>query len=94
MYQQFRAISDPLRFEIVMHLSANEHAVGELALALGHSQPNISKALRVLRDADLVHVRKVGQSRYYSLRRDRFAEIARWVLGVARPANQSTQETQ
>lgn len=84
MYRILAALSDPLRLLIVEKLSANERAVGELALALGRSQPTLSKALRVLRDAELVQVRRAGQLRYYSLRTDRFAELATWALEVAR----------
>jgi DNA-binding transcriptional ArsR family regulator len=82
MNKVFAALSDPIRFQIVERLSVNEHAVGELAFALGLSQPTTSKALRILRDADLVNVRRAGQLRYYSLRHDRFDEIARWALAM------------
>jgi len=83
MNEVFVALSDPIRFQIVERLSVNEHAVGELAFAIGLSQPTNSKALRILRDADLVNVRRVGQSRYYSLRVDRFDAVARWPLALS-----------
>jgi DNA-binding transcriptional ArsR family regulator len=83
MNRAFAALSDPIRFQIVGRLSVNEHAVGELALVLGLSQPTTSKALRILRDADLVRVRRVGQLRNYSLRNDRFVDIGRWALAMA-----------
>jgi len=83
MNKIFAALSDPIRFRIVERLSVNEHAVGELAFVIGLSQPTTSKALRILRDADLVNVRRVGQSRYYSLRAVQFGAIARWALTMA-----------
>jgi DNA-binding transcriptional ArsR family regulator len=82
MDEIFAALADPLRFSIVERLSANEHTVGELVLAGDRSQPTISKALRVLRDAGLVNVRSVGQLRYYSLRRSHFEAIAHWALAI------------
>jgi DNA-binding transcriptional ArsR family regulator len=80
----FAALSDPHRIEIIKRLSSNERAVGELANELGRSQPTVSKALRVLRDAGLVNVRTVGQLRFYSLRRERLGEVAQWALGLSR----------
>jgi DNA-binding transcriptional ArsR family regulator len=91
MYSVFAALSDPLRLQIVERLGMNEHAVGELALALGRSQPTISKALRVLRDADLVNVRRVGQLRYYSLKADQLGVLAQWALAVG-PHNTQLKE--
>lgn len=44
-----------------------ELSVSELVATLGLSQPTVSKHLRVLRDAGLVHVREEGQHRYYGL---------------------------
>lgn len=44
-----------------------EMGVGELVEKLQLSQPTVSKHLRVLREANLVTVREVGQRRYYSL---------------------------
>ena len=44
-----------------------EMGVGELVEKLQLSQPTVSKHLKVLRDANLVSVREVGQRRYYRL---------------------------
>ena len=54
-------------------------AVGELAGALGLSQPMTSKHLRVLRNADLVLVRKQAQQRIYAVNPQRMAEIETWL---------------
>src|SRR5258708_19754593 len=53
--------------------------VGDLAGALGLSQPMTSKHLRVLRDAGLVLVRKQAQQRIYAVNPRRMAEIEAWL---------------
>ena len=53
--------------------------VGELADGLGLSQPMTSKHLRVLRNADLVLVRKHAQQRVYAVNPQRMAEIETWL---------------
>lgn len=54
-------------------------AVGELAAALGLSQPMTSKHLRVLREAGLVLVRKDAQQRIYAVNPVRMAELDAWL---------------
>lgn len=58
---------------------AVEHSVGELVVALGLSQPTVSKHLRVLRLAGLVHVREDGQHRYYSLDSRPLERVDAWL---------------
>jgi DNA-binding transcriptional ArsR family regulator len=53
--------------------------VGELATALGLSQPATSKHLRVLRDAGLVLVRKEAQQRIYAVNPITIAELDAWL---------------
>lgn len=72
----FDVIADSTRRDLLQALldrylqadsERGELRVGELVDLLGLSQPTVSKHLRVLRDAQLVAVREVGQHRYYSL---------------------------
>lgn len=77
----FTVIADPTRRELLRVLllrSPGEISVGELVGALGLSQPTVSKHLRVLRDAGLVHVREEGQHRYYAVDADPLAEVEAW----------------
>ena len=53
--------------------------VGDLAGALGLSQPMTSKHLRVLRDAGLVLVRKQAQQRIYAVNPQQMAQIEAWL---------------
>ncbi len=48
-------------------LMARQHSVNEIAESLGMTQYNVSKHLRVLREASLLDQEKHGQQRVYSL---------------------------
>lgn len=58
---------------------AGEMGVGELVQQLSLSQPTVSKHLKVLREANLVTVRELGQRRYYSLTASPMAEVQSFV---------------
>jgi len=58
--------------------------VGEIAKRLGLGQPQTSKHLKVLSDAGLVQVQADANRRIYSLRRERFEELERWVQTFTR----------
>jgi DNA-binding transcriptional ArsR family regulator len=76
----FAALVDPTRRQVLDLLSRRERAAGELGQAFPHiSQPGMSRHLRVLREAGLVHVRRVRRHRYYSLRSERLAEVDAWI---------------
>ena len=59
--------------------SHGELLVGDLAEALGLTQPLTSKHLRVLRDAGFVTVRVDGPRRWYCLRVEPLAELDDWL---------------
>ena len=65
--ERFRALGEPLRIRIVEHLMAGEASVQDLTEALGTSQQNISKHLRVLANASIVGRRRDGSFAYYRI---------------------------
>ena len=75
----FGAIADPTRRAILDLLRAGERSAGELAAQFTVSRPAISRHVRVLRTAGLVHERRVAQSRRYALAPDRLVEVAHWL---------------
>ena len=62
-----RAVASPQRLELLDLLAQGEKAVEALALATRLSVKNVSAHLRVLRQANLVDVRREAQFRYYRL---------------------------
>jgi DNA-binding transcriptional ArsR family regulator len=65
--ERFRVLGEPLRIRVVEHLMAGEATVQELTEALGTSQQNISKHLRLLAAAGVVGRRKEGTFAYYRI---------------------------
>ena len=65
-----KALGEENRMRIVRLLLKNQRSVNEIAESLGVTQYNVSKHLRVLREADLVELEKQGQQRLYTLAAD------------------------
>ena len=66
----FAVLSDPTRLQVVyalLHAQAGELCVGDLATGLGRDDTTISHQLRVLRNQQIVAMRKVGRIVYYRL---------------------------
>ena len=64
---RFRAMGEPLRLRILQELERGELTVSALAQKVASTQPNVSKHLRVLQDADLLIRRQQGSSAFYSI---------------------------
>jgi DNA-binding transcriptional ArsR family regulator len=84
MMSGFEVVAEPARREILDLLVAGPRPVGEIVSATGLSQPNTSRHLRILRDAQLVERRSDGQRRVYRLRAEGFAELALWLAPYVR----------
>lgn len=67
----FRALSDPTRRALFHLLTVEELNVSELVRILGQPQSTISRQLKILRDAELVHDRRDGTISWYSAPADR-----------------------
>jgi DNA-binding transcriptional ArsR family regulator len=66
----FRSLSEPTRLAILRELKDKEKTVNELVEAIGTSQPNISKQLRLLYDAGLLGRKEQGIYVRYHLEGD------------------------
>jgi ArsR family transcriptional regulator, lead/cadmium/zinc/bismuth-responsive transcriptional repressor len=66
----FAVLSDPTRLQVVyalLRVESGELCVGDLATGLGRDDTTISHQLRVLRNQQIVAMRKVGRIVYYRL---------------------------
>ena len=68
MEQALQAIAEPRRREILRLVHDTELTAGEIAAHFEVTRPAISQHLRVLREAELVTVRKEGTRRMYRAR--------------------------
>lgn len=75
---RFRALASPVRRTLLRLVRDDELPVGQLAEAIGSSQPATSQHLAVLRDAGLVTVRADGRRRLYRADPDALAGIRRF----------------
>ena len=75
MDQVLRAITEPCRREILMHVLESELSSGEIAAHFAVTHAAISQHLKVLEDAGLVTVRRVGTRRLYRVRPEGMAEL-------------------
>jgi DNA-binding transcriptional ArsR family regulator len=75
----FRAIADPTRREIIAMLASQDMSVGEVAEKFDMTRPAVAKHLGILRDADLIVVRKDGRRNVNKLKPDTLKTVADWL---------------
>ena len=80
----FNAVAEPRRREILTYLAPREQSVGDIAAALRLAQPSVSKHLKVLRDVNLVQVRRVGKTRYYRTHAAALRPLREWAATFER----------
>jgi len=76
-----KALSDPSRVKVVKMLQHKEMCVCEIQFALGLAQPTVSKHLKVLEEAGLVHSKKAGLWVNYTLSAGGGSPYAATLLG-------------
>ena len=81
---RFRVLGEPMRIRLLDRLREGEATVQELQHALGASQQNISKHLRVLLDAGMVARAKRGTASVYSIADPAVFELCDQVCGGLR----------
>jgi DNA-binding transcriptional ArsR family regulator len=69
------ALGDPTRRGILARLIEQPRSVTALAQGLPVSRPAVSQHLRILKDADLIHVRVLGREHVYVAKSDGFARL-------------------
>ena len=78
---RFKVLAEPMRLQILQVLEPGELSVGELADAVGSTQPNVSKHLKILQDEGLIARRKAGNTVYYSIADQSVFELCDVVCG-------------
>src|SRR5437667_12635945 len=76
-----RAIAEPHRREILRLVWDAELTAGEIASHFEVSRPAVSQHLTVLKEAGLVHERRNGTRRLYSVRPEGFKEVKAFLEG-------------
>ena len=79
IWSGFRALSDPLRIQIIELLRSSELCVCELCEKLEVSQSKLSFHLKNLKEANLIRSRQQGRWMYYSLNLAQFATLEQYL---------------
>ena len=86
-----RALSDPIRREILNLLKQGRMAAGDIVERFEVTGASISRHLSVLKEADLIRDRREGKYIYYELNVTVLEEILLWIADL-KGENQNDQE--
>lgn len=75
-----KALSDPIRREILDMLKSGRLSAGEIAEKFPVSGAAVSKHLSVLREADLIRDTREGKFIYYELNTSVLEEVMLWLV--------------
>ncbi len=82
--ERFRVMAEPMRIKLLDRLRESPATVGELTLATGASQPNVSKHLGVLHAAGIVSREKDGNFVRYAIADESVFALCETVCGGLR----------
>lgn len=77
-----RALSDPIRREILNLLKERKMSAGEIVEHFPVTGASISRHLSVLKDADLIRDTREGKFIYYELNASVLEEIMLWITDL------------
>ena len=77
-----KALSDPIRREILELLRPGRLSAGEIAEKFPVSGAAVSTHLSVLKDADLIRDAREGKFIYYELNTSVLEEVMLWITGL------------
>ena len=77
-----KALSDPIRREILEMLKSGRLSAGEVAEKFPVSAAAVSKHLAVLKEADLIRDAREGKFIYYELNTSVLEEVMLWIKAL------------
>ena len=77
-----KALSDPIRRQILELLKGGRLPAGEIAEHFSVSGAAVSKHLSVLKDADLIRDARAGKYIFYELNTSVLEEVMLWLTGL------------
>jgi len=89
----FKALSHPVRREIVSMLQAGPMSSGDIAAAFDMAWPSVTGHLNALKEANLIEPERDGNSIRYRLNISALEEAVGFLLGVVQPASEKRSAT-
>ncbi|MBE6592888.1 MAG: winged helix-turn-helix transcriptional regulator [Ruminococcaceae bacterium] len=77
-----KALSDPIRREILELLKGGRLSAGDIAEKFSVSAPAVSKHLSILREADLIRDTREGKYIFYELNTSVLEEVMLWMSSL------------
>lgn len=90
--ETFKALSDPVRRDILELLKAGSMRAGDIAAQFQLGQATISYHLFLLKQAGLIRERREKNYIYYELNASVFEELLLWVKGFAPEEKEAVQD--
>jgi DNA-binding transcriptional ArsR family regulator len=88
LQQTLKALSDPIRREILNLLKAGRMSAGDISAHFSVTDAAISRHLSTLKDAELIRDTREGKYIYYDLNTSVLEEVMLWLTGL-KGANES-----
>ncbi|MBQ5865315.1 MAG: winged helix-turn-helix transcriptional regulator [Oscillospiraceae bacterium] len=82
MQNTLKALSDPIRRQILDMLKPGRLSAGEIAEAFPVSGAAVSKHLSVLKEADLIRDAREGKFIFYELNTSVLEEVMMWLVAL------------
>ena len=91
LQQTMRALSDPVRREILDLLKSGRLSAGEIVAHFDITGAAISRHLSILREADLIRDTREGKFIYYELNTSVLEEIMLWITALKGDCNDKAE---
>ena len=82
LQQTLKALSDPIRRDILNLLKTGRMAAGEIAGHFPVTDASISRHLSVLKEADLIRDTREGKFIYYDINTTVLEEVMLWLVAL------------
>ena len=79
-----KALSHPIRLQVIEYLKDGEASVGKLVNVLGVEQSNLSRHLAILREMGILHARQEKTTVYYSIHDHDVFKVLRSIAEILR----------
>ncbi|MGT2958659.1 transcriptional regulator [Streptococcus bovimastitidis] len=89
--ETFKALSDPVRREILNLLKEGEWSAGEIAKQFDLAQASVSYHLNILKKANLIEENKVKNFIYYEINTSVLEDVMVWLSDLRGDKNNENQ---
>ena len=79
LQQSFKALADPSRREILMHLSKQDMTIKEVSQHFDMTRAAVKKHLNILQQGNLITISKRGRERINTLKPEGLRSITEWM---------------